>query len=82
MPCRFECPVEDALLYFSKVTRSMQSKVQGQIPNLKWKWNDVFNANHLQQDLVCMVAWKDGESEIKISFKREYTKGMRDTPKK
>jgi hypothetical protein len=29
-----------------------------------------------------MVAWKDGEPEIKISFKREFTKGMQDTPKK
>ena len=28
------------------------------------------------------VAWKDGEPEIKISFKREFTKGMQDTPKK
>ncbi|KAH8598545.1 hypothetical protein B0O99DRAFT_683947 [Bisporella sp. PMI_857] len=29
-----------------------------------------------------MVAWKDGEPEIKISSKREFTKGMQDTPKK
>ncbi|KAG9244993.1 hypothetical protein BJ878DRAFT_40562 [Calycina marina] len=34
------------------------------------------------KDLVCMVSWKDGEPEIKISFKREFTKGMQDTPKK
>ncbi|KAI3324577.1 hypothetical protein HD806DRAFT_534041 [Xylariaceae sp. AK1471] len=33
-------------------------------------------------DLVYMVAWKDGETEIKTSFKREFTKGMQDTPKK
>ena len=29
-----------------------------------------------------MVVWKDGEPEIKISFKREHAKGMQDTPKK
>lgn len=28
------------------------------------------------KDLVCMVVWKDGELEIKISFKREFTKGI------
>jgi hypothetical protein len=26
-----------------------------------------------------MVAWKDGEPDIKIGFKREFTKGMQDT---
>lgn len=29
-----------------------------------------------------MVAWKVGEPEIKLSFKRELAKGMQDTPKK
>jgi hypothetical protein len=29
-----------------------------------------------------MVAWKDGEPEIKIRFKREHTKGMQDNPNK
>jgi hypothetical protein len=29
-----------------------------------------------------MVAWKDGEPDIKIGFKREFAKGMQDTPKK
>ncbi|KIW36203.1 uncharacterized protein PV06_11531 [Exophiala oligosperma] len=34
------------------------------------------------KDLLCMVAWKDGEPEIKIRFKREHTKGMQDNPNK
>ncbi|KAK3394980.1 hypothetical protein B0H63DRAFT_492051 [Podospora didyma] len=34
------------------------------------------------KDLLCMVGWKDGEPEIKLSFKRELAKGMQDTPKK
>jgi hypothetical protein len=29
-----------------------------------------------------MVAWKGKEPEIKIGFKREFAKGMEDTPKK
>ena len=29
-----------------------------------------------------MVAWKDEKLNIKISFKKEFTKGMQDTPKK
>jgi len=29
-----------------------------------------------------MVARKDTEPEIKIGFKREWAKGMKDTPKK
>ncbi|KAK0611658.1 hypothetical protein B0T14DRAFT_413287, partial [Immersiella caudata] len=34
------------------------------------------------QDLLCMVGWKDGEPDIKLGFKRDLAKGMRDTPKK
>ncbi|TAQ83756.1 hypothetical protein B7494_g7916 [Chlorociboria aeruginascens] len=34
------------------------------------------------KNLVCMVAWKDGKPKIKISFKRKFTKGMQDIPKK
>ncbi|KIW79865.1 hypothetical protein Z517_06480 [Fonsecaea pedrosoi CBS 271.37] len=34
------------------------------------------------KDLLCMVAWKDGEPEIKLRFKRERTKGMQDNPNK
>ncbi|KFZ23167.1 hypothetical protein V502_02354 [Pseudogymnoascus sp. VKM F-4520 (FW-2644)] len=34
------------------------------------------------KDLVCMVAWKDGEPEIKIGFKREKCKNMAKTPRK
>ncbi|KAN0101619.1 Protein of unknown function (DUF3435) domain containing protein [Hyaloscypha variabilis] len=34
------------------------------------------------KDLVCMVAWKDEEPEIKIGFKRDFAKGMQNTPKK
>ncbi|OBT53809.1 hypothetical protein VE04_04807 [Pseudogymnoascus sp. 24MN13] len=34
------------------------------------------------KDLVCIVAWKDGEPEIKLSFKREKCKNMEETPKK
>jgi hypothetical protein len=29
-----------------------------------------------------MVAWKDGEPDIKIGLKRDFAKGMQDTPKK
>ena len=29
-----------------------------------------------------MVSWKGNEPEIKIGFKRELAKGMKDTPKK
>jgi hypothetical protein len=29
-----------------------------------------------------MVAWKGKEPEIKIGLKREFAKGMKDTPKK
>jgi hypothetical protein len=29
-----------------------------------------------------MVIWKGKELEIKIGFKREFAKGMEDTPKK
>jgi hypothetical protein len=28
-----------------------------------------------------MVAWKDGEPDIEVGFKREFVKGMQDTPK-
>jgi len=28
-----------------------------------------------------MVAWKGREPEIKVGFKREFAKGMKDTPK-
>ncbi|KFZ14161.1 hypothetical protein V501_03379, partial [Pseudogymnoascus sp. VKM F-4519 (FW-2642)] len=34
------------------------------------------------KDLVCIVAWKNGEPEIKLSFKREKCKNMEETPKK
>jgi hypothetical protein len=37
---------------------------------------------YIEQDLTCMVGWKDGEPEIKIGFKRDLAKGMQDTPKK
>jgi hypothetical protein len=29
-----------------------------------------------------MVAWKDEEPEIKIGLKRDFAKGMQNTPKK
>jgi hypothetical protein len=29
-----------------------------------------------------MIAWKDGEPDIKIGFKREFVKDTQDTPKK
>jgi hypothetical protein len=35
-----------------------------------------------QQDLICMVAWENGEPEIKLGIKRENSKGMADNPKK
>ncbi|OBT38904.1 hypothetical protein VE00_10781 [Pseudogymnoascus sp. WSF 3629] len=34
------------------------------------------------KDLVCIVAWKDGEPEIKLSFKREKCKNMAESQKK
>jgi hypothetical protein len=37
---------------------------------------------YVGQDLTCMVGWKDGEPDIKVGFKREFAKGMQDTPKK
>ncbi|KAH6725001.1 hypothetical protein BKA61DRAFT_688306 [Leptodontidium sp. MPI-SDFR-AT-0119] len=40
---------------------------------------EIYKAKY--KDLVCIVSWKDGEPEIKISFKREFTKGIQDTPK-
>ena len=52
----------------------MQGEVHGQVLSL--------NTNDFEQDLLCMVAWKDGEPEIKIGFKRHFTKGMQDTRKK
>ncbi|KFY20604.1 hypothetical protein V493_07646 [Pseudogymnoascus sp. VKM F-4281 (FW-2241)] len=36
----------------------------------------------LGKDIVCMVAWKDGEPEMKLGFKREKCKNMAKTPKK
>ncbi|KAK4178046.1 hypothetical protein QBC36DRAFT_299686 [Triangularia setosa] len=41
---------------------------------------EICNAKY--KDLLCMVAWQDGEPEIKIGFKRDLAKGMQDTPKK
>ncbi|OBT56677.1 hypothetical protein VE04_03810 [Pseudogymnoascus sp. 24MN13] len=34
------------------------------------------------KDLICIVAWKDGEPEIKLSFKREKCKNMAESQKK
>ena len=41
-----------------------------------------FCANNSGQDLLCMVGWKDREPDIKVGFKRDFAKGMQDTPKK
>ncbi|OBT90000.1 hypothetical protein VE02_01553 [Pseudogymnoascus sp. 03VT05] len=41
---------------------------------------EICNAKY--EDLLCMIAWKDEEPEIKLEFKREQCKGMADDPKK
>lgn len=42
----------------------------------------VIDSDTLEKDIVCMVAWKKDEPELKLGFTREFAKGMQDSHKK
>jgi hypothetical protein len=50
VPCRFKCPIKDALLYCYKVIGKeiCKGELQDQILSLKWKWSNQDEKRRLQ----------------------------------